>query len=289
MRIGIHTSTAGSLEKAALKAGELGANTFQIFSASPRMWRAKPPDPAAVERLKQARKRFDLRPLAIHDSYLINLAAADPAIRTKSIAAFRNEIERALAIGAEYLVTHPGTRGEQDVPEAVAAVAGAIAEASRGLKGPLQILLENTAGAGRQLGCCFEELAAIRKAARRLTKLRIGYCLDTAHCLASGYDVATAKGLRETVRSAEAILGLENVRIIHTNDSKTPLGSRVDRHQHIGRGHIGLEGFRRILNHPQLRDKAFILETPVDAPGDEQRNVDTLKDLCRKSRTTTKQ
>ncbi len=288
MRIGIHTSIAGSLEKAALKAAELGANTFQIFSASPRMWRASQPDPVEVRRLKRARERLDLTPLAVHDNYLINLAASDPVIREKSIAAFRAEIERALVLGAEYLVAHPGNYRGQTLEQGIRNVGLALERAARGMKSRLMLLLENTAGCGAQIGCRFEELAAIRELAQERVDLPVGFCLDTAHCLAAGYDIATADGLRRTVHEADRLLGLERVKVIHTNDSKAPLGARVDRHQHIGRGHIGDEGFRRILAHPKLRSKAFILETPVDEEGDDLRNVQTLKRLCRKSRTTTK-
>ena len=288
MRIGIHTSIAGALENAALKAVDLGANTFQIFSASPRMWRAAPPDPAHLARFQALRAEHDLAPLVIHDNYLINLAAAEPANRARSLAAFRGEIERALAIGAEYLVMHPGSYKGQTLEAGIEAVARGLAQAARGLKGRLTILLENTAGAGAQIGSRFEELAQLRALAQPSLAFPIGFCLDTAHCLAAGYDVATPRGLRGTLRQAETVLGLANVPVIHTNDSKAPLGSHLDRHQNIGQGYIGLEGFRRILNHPQLRSKAFILETPIDLPDDDRRNMEVLKSLCRKSRTITR-
>lgn len=285
----MHTSVAGGLEKAALRAVEAGANTFQIFSASPRMWRAGVPDPADVERLRRARKRHDLKPLVIHDNYLINLASREEGIRRLSIAAFRGEIERAMAIGADYLVAHPGSYKGQTLEEGMRAFILGLEEAASGLRsGRLTLLFENTAGAGCQIGRCFEELAVLRELVLRRVRFKVGFCLDTCHCLVSGYDVATAAGLRETVRKAEALLGLDNVPVIHANDSRSPLGSGLDRHQHIGEGYIGLEGFRRILNHPRLREKAFILETPVDNPGDELRNLEALKSLCRKSRTTTK-
>jgi deoxyribonuclease-4 len=287
-RIGIHTSTAGSLERAALKAAELGANTFQIFSASPRMWRAPAPDPAAVARLKDARARLDLAPLVVHDNYLINLASADATIRGKSIAAFRGELERALVIGAEFLVAHPGNYKGATVEEGIRTLAASLEEAARGLKGGLQILLENTAGSGAHLGGNFEELAAIREAAGGRTEFEIGYCIDTCHALAAGYDVATAEGLERTVAEMERWLGLNRVQVIHTNDSKKGLGSHVDRHANIGEGCIGEEGFRRIVNHAQLREKPFILETPIDNEGDDARNVEALKKLCRRSRTITK-
>jgi deoxyribonuclease IV len=283
LRLGIHTSISKSLEQAAVTAAELGANTFQIFSASPRMWRASPPAPSAVNLLRRARERHDLAPLVIHDNYLINLASCSEPLRLQSTAAFRGEIERALAIGAEYLVAHPGNCKGHSVEQGIYAVIRSLGEAAQGLdtRG-LTVLLENTAGAGAALGSRFEELGVMRQFAAELTDLRIGFCIDTCHCLASGYDVSTAAGLKRTVAELDRTLGLDNVRVIHANDSKGELGSHLDRHEHIGRGFIGEEGFRRILNHPKLRGKAFILETPVDKEGDDRRNVDMLKQLCRR-------
>lgn len=290
MRIGIHTSTAGSLEKAALKAAELGANTFQIFSASPRMWRARVPGELEIRMLKMAREQLDLTPLAVHDSYLINLAACDPEIRRKSIDAFRGEIQRAIAIGAEYLVAHPGSCKGQTPEAAIEVLLDSLEEAARGIRSTTFTLLwENTAGAGGSLGGRFEELAEIGKRSAERVDFAVGYCLDTCHCLVSGYDIASQEGLRGTIKQAAELLGLDNVKVIHANDSKGKLGSRLDRHQHIGEGFIGEEGFRRILTHPKLRTKPFILETPVDKPGDDLRNVEALKRLCRKSPTITKQ
>jgi deoxyribonuclease-4 len=290
LRIGIHTSKSGSLERAALKAHELGANTFQIFSSSPRTWRAGKPDPADIQSLEQTRERYNLTPLIIHDSYLINLASCDAAIRNSSIAAFRGELERAIAIGAEYLVMHPGNCRGQSLEAGIKNVIDGLAESSRGMQSKrLAILLENTVGAGGQIGSRFEELEAIRRFAQNRVDLPIGFCLDTCHCFASGnYDVSTDAGLAATVHAAKEVLGLEHVRVWHCNDSKGERGSRLDRHEHIGKGKIGEAGFRRILQHPQLRDKAFILETPVDEPGDDQRNVDTLKRLAVPARKTAK-
>jgi deoxyribonuclease-4 len=268
------------LEQSALKAYELGANTFQIFSASPRMWRAGMPDFAHVRRLRDARERLDLHPLAIHTNYLINLASLDPVIRERSIRSFRGELERAAAIGAEFLVVHPGSYRGVSIEESTAAFALALRDAARGLHtASLTVLLENTAGAGHHLGSRFEELQSIRDLARDLTDLRIGYCLDTCHLLAAGFPIATAAGLRAVVRAAEETLGLSNIHLFHANDSRGALGSRVDRHANIGEGHIGKDGFRRILTHPKLRAKPFILETPVKHAGDDRRNLDTLKAL----------
>lgn len=249
------------------------------------MWRASVPDRADVARFRAARERFDLAPLAVHVSYLVNLATLDPVIREKSIAAFRGELERAAVIGAEFLIVHPGNYKGQSVEEGIAAFVLGIAEAAVNFRSEgLMVLLENTVGGGAQIGCRLEELCAIRDLAKRETDLPIGYCLDTCHLLSAGFDVANAKGLKETVGMADSILGIENVKVIHTNDSKTPLGSHVDRHANIGAGHIGMEGFRRILAHPKLRDKPFILETPVDEEGDDRRNLEALKSLYPKSR-----
>lgn len=280
MRIGIHTSIATSLENAALKAVELGANTFQIFSASPRMWRASMPRRDEILALQRARERLDLLPLVIHVNYLINLASLDPVLREKSIASFRGELERAEAIGAEYLVTHPGSYRGLPIDQALAAFVLGMAEAADGGIAPhVTVLLENTAGYGAQIGSRLDELRTIRELAARETHLKIGYCLDTCHLLAAGFDVASEAGLEKGVAEADRILGIANVKVIHANDSKTPLGSHMDRHANIGEGHIGPAGFRRILAHSKLREKPFILETPNENDGDDRRNVETLKSL----------
>jgi deoxyribonuclease-4 len=284
MRIGIHTSSSPRLGSAAVKAHELGANCFQIFSSSPRMWRAAPPPPEEVVEMKDLRARHDLTPLVIHDSYLINLASADKLIRDKSIAAFRAELERAFLIGAEYLVMHPGSHRDQTLEQGIETLAASLARAAKGLKPTPQfiLLLENTAGAGSTIGRTLEDLRAIRELAAPLLPFPVGFCLDTCHLFASGFDVSTRKGLDATVKAAEAVLGLDAIPVIHTNDSKGALGSRLDRHANIGEGRIGLAGFKRILNHAKLRRKAFILETPIDEPGDDLRNVRTLQSLVRR-------
>jgi deoxyribonuclease-4 len=251
------------------------------------MWRSRPADTLQIKQLRAARERHDLHPLAIHVNYLVNLASLDPVIRAKSIACFRAELERAAAIGAEFLVVHPGSYRGSSVEEGIAAFVLGLRDAVGGVaSGNVTVLIENTAGAGSHLGSRFEELQSIRELARELTELPIGYCLDTCHLLAAGYDITTAPGLRATVRTIEQTLGLTQVRLFHANDSRMPLGSRVDRHAHIGEGHIGRDAFRRILTHPKLRSKPFILETPVDNPGDDRRNLDTLKELAASSRTT---
>jgi deoxyribonuclease-4 len=251
------------------------------------MWRARAPDPEQVKRLRSARERFDLHPLVIHVNYLINLASIDPTIRAKSVAGFRGELERAAVIGADFLVLHPGNYRGRSVEEGVASFATALRDASRGFRARgLTVLLENTAGSGANLGSRFEELQSIRELARDLTDLPVGYCVDTCHLFAAGFDIRTAAGLRSTLRSASDALGLTNVHVIHCNDSRAALGSRVDRHAGIGEGQIGEQAFRRILQHPELRQKPFILETPVVKEDDDRRNLDTVKRLAARRRTT---
>ncbi len=251
------------------------------------MWRASVPDPADVKRFQNARARLDLAPLAIHCNYLLNLATLDPLIREKSILSFRGELDRAAVIGAEYLILHPGNYKGQSLEQGIAAFVLGLAEAAHEFRVPgLTVLLEDTVGSGSQIGRRFEELRMIRDLAARETDLAIAYCLDTCHLLASGYDVASAPGLKATVSAAEKVLGLDLVKVIHANDSKGALHSHLDRHANIGEGQIGEAGFRRILAHPALREKPFILETPVEEDGDDRRNVDALKRLSLKKAQT---
>ena len=245
------------------------------------MWRASRLDADDIRRMRRVREQHDLRPLAIHDCYLINLASANPVVRERSIGAFRGELQRARAIGAEYVVAHPGSYRGLSPEQGIERFARGLARAARRFRpGGLMLLIEGTAGSGSTLGASFEELRALRDRAVELTDLPIGYCLDTCHLLAAGFDIASAAGLRRTLREADRVLGLDNVRLIHANDSKAPRGSRVDRHANIGEGFIGRDGFRRILAHPVLRRLPFILETPVEQEDDDRRNLETLKQLC---------
>lgn len=284
-RIGIHTSIAGALSNAVERAYHLGCNTFQIFSSSPRQWKQSRVDLVEAQRLAQLREKYDLHPLVIHDNYLINLASSDPVIRSKSVEGFRAELERAVALGGEYLVTHPGSATNGDRKQALVNFITGLEEAARGRKwGRLRVLIENTAGGGGTLGSDFEELRAILELAQGVP---LGFCLDTAHCYQAGFDVSTAKGLEDMLARLDKAVGLAHVHVVHTNDSRTALGSHTDRHEHIGKGGIGLEGFRRILNHPDLRDKAFILETPIENDGDDLRNLETVRALTHKKSLAT--
>jgi deoxyribonuclease IV len=280
IRIGIHTSIAGDIVRALEIARGLGANALQIFSASPRMWArgGSRISEADACRFRRRRAELGLGPLVIHCNYLINLASANPVLRTLSVQAFHQEIVRALALQADYLVLHPGSGCGGGREQAIETIARGLRQAARGLKlGELQILLENTAGQGSCLGSRFEELKAILEAS---PDLPLGVCLDTAHLFASGWDLRTSDGLESALRQIDEIVGLERAPVVHANDSKAGLGSRVDRHQHIGRGRIGLAALGRIVNHPLLAGRAFILETPIDKPGDDRRNVAALWKLA---------
>jgi deoxyribonuclease IV len=281
-RIGIHLSTAGGVYRAAERAHEIGADTFQIFSSSPRMWRAAQIPRESCERMRALRRQYDCTPLTIHASYLVNVCSASSVVRRQSIAAFRSEIERALALGAEYLVLHPGSWRGLTRDEGLALAAESIAQAAEGLlrasdSSGLRILIENTAGAEFSLGGSFEQVAAL------LDKLRavvpVGACFDTCHCHVAGYDLVTAPGYEETVALIDATVGIDQICVWHMNDAKAPRGSRLDRHQHIGQGTIGLPAFRRLLNDSRFAHCAFIAETPVDAPDDDRRNVETMLKL----------
>jgi len=277
--VGVHTSIAGGLENAAHHAKKIGCDTFQMFSANPRGWKALEPAPQDYERFRAARKKYGLKPVVIHDNYLINLAAADSLIREKSIAAFRKEIERALALGADFLVTHPGSARGTSAQQAIATCIESLrCAADRLALDGLTILIENTAGQGSVIGRTFEEVAEIVAGAGR--DLPVGACIDTAHCFEAGYPLHTAEGLRETVKQLDRTVDLKKVRVIHANDSKTVFDSHADRHEHIGKGFIGKAGFRRIVCHPKLRHIPFICETPIDRPGDDKRNLRMMRKLA---------
>lgn len=282
IRIGIHTSIAGDVALALDRAHDLGANALQIFSASPRMWARGIGRLASAdaERFRARRRELQLGPLVIHGNYLINLASPNPILRARSVQAFNQEIVRAMDLGADYLVAHPGSFCEGHVEAGIAAIAQGLRQATRGLKlRGLQILLENTAGQGSSIGSKFEELKAVLDAC---SDLPLGVCIDTAHTFAAGWDIRTAEGLDMALGDIERTIGLSRVSVIHLNDSKTGLGSRVDRHEHIGKGKIGAQAFARILAHPLLSGRAFILETPIDKPGDDRRNVSALWKLAGK-------
>jgi len=281
-RIGIHTSSAGGVHNAAERAYRLGCNTFQIFSSSPRQWAPYELGRPQCDQMNRLRAQYDLQPLVIHTNYLINLASSNELFLHKSVQAFRGEVERALALCADYLVLHPGSFRGADREQGLLRTAAAIAASTQGVdlaKGGLTILIENTAGAEFSLGGSFEQVAEVLERLEGI--IPIGACIDTCHTHVAGYDLVTEEGFRHTLQHLESTIGLGRVKVWHCNDAKAARGSKLDRHQHVGKGTIGIETFRALLNDPRLAQAAFIAETPVDQPGDDRRNVAALKRLVR--------
>jgi deoxyribonuclease IV len=228
--------------------------------------------------MRRLRLKYNLGPLVIHTGYLVNLASATEELHRRSVQAFRGELERAMALGADYLVMHPGSFRGRSREDGLKLVAHSVAEAAQGMaleESGLRILIENTAGAEFSLGGSFDQVAHLLEYLRPVCP--VGACIDTCHTHASGYDIVSERGWRETMRQLDAAIGLQNVFVWHCNDAKDPRGSRRDRHEHIGRGTIGLTAFRRLLNDPQTEAAAFIAETPIEEPQDELCNVETLK------------
>jgi len=279
-RIGIHVGTTGGVSTAVDRARELGANTFQIFSSSPRMWRAPKVDPKQAARMKAERAAHDVGPAVIHCSYLINVCSQNPEVREKSIVAFRGEVERALALGAEYIVLHPGSWKGMTREEGLDLAVDSISKAVEGIDFTgvdFHILIENTAGAEFSLGGSFEQVAELVKRLKQYAPM--GVCIDTCHSHVAGYDLVSPEGYEETVALLDKTIGLADVRVLHCNDAKAARGSKLDRHEHIGEGTMGLEPFRRLLNDPRFTHCAFVAETPVDKDEDELKNMNALKAL----------
>lgn len=279
-RIGIHTSTAGGVHNAAERAYRIGCNTLQIFSSSPRQWAPYELSYPLCEQMLRLRERYDLKPLVIHTNYLVNLATTNQLFLKKSIEAFRGEIERALAVCADYLVLHPGSFRGADREAGLLQTAAAIAATTQGLdlaKAGLTILIENTAGAEFSLGGSFEQVAEVIERLRGIVP--IAACIDTCHTHVAGYDIVSEEGIYETLRKLDETIGLNQVKVVHCNDAKAARGSKLDRHEQIGKGTIGREPFRILLNDLRLAHAAFIAETPIEKPGDDRRNVEALKKL----------
>lgn len=280
-RIGVHVGTAGGCWTAVERAATAGANTFQIFSSSPRMWKAAAVKPQDAAKMLELRAKHDVGPVSIHASYLINLCSQTASVRQNSTTAFRGEVERALALGAEYLVLHPGSWKGLTREEGLRLAAQSIERAIDGLDWQgknFKILIENTAGAEFSLGGKLEQVAELVECLRACAPVAV--CLDTCHVHVAGYDIVSADGYIETMKLIESTVGTNAVKVWHCNDAKATMGSKLDRHEHIGEGTIGVEAFRRLLHDERFAHTAFIAETPVDTPGDEARNVGVLRTLA---------
>jgi deoxyribonuclease-4 len=283
-------SVAGGVSKAVQRAALHGCESLQIFSKNANQWLGRPLDPMEVRSFRAGVEHAGITPAVSHASYLINLATTFPLLREQSIAAFMDELERAEALGLLGVVIHPGTCTAGSEEQALRLIAEAIRTAFKARpKGQAMVLLEHTAGQGRTVGHRFEHLSAIL---RHLDgSPRVGVCLDTCHLVASGYDIVSAAGYRETFAEFDRIVGHDRVKVFHGNDSKKPCGSRVDRHEHIGDGCIGLEPFRRLVNDPRFADLPILIETEKTSrsskPGAievdplDMKNLSTLRTLRR--------
>ena len=288
MRIGAHMSIAGGVSKAVDRAVVHGCEALQIFTKNANQWRGKPLERAEVRLFRERIEQTGITPVVSHASYLINLATTFPVLREQSISAFVDEIDRAEALGLLGVVIHPGTCTAGPDDDALRLIADAIRVAFKARpRGKTMVLLEHTAGQGRSLGHRFEHLAAIIGHLRG--SKRIGVCLDTCHLVASGYDITTESGYRDTFEQFDRIVGMERLRAFHGNDSKRPCASRVDRHEHIGQGCIGLDPFRRLLHDARFEGLPILIETEkthgaekrgaVVADPLDVRNLETLRRL----------
>lgn len=276
---GTHASASGGVHKALQRAADVGATSCQIFSKNERQWIAKPLDPGVVESFHQERDRTGIQQLVIHDSYLINLASSKEDIHAKSMAAFRDELERAQQLNVRYLVTHPGAHTGSGVEAGIARFADSLNRVFDALPDNQTITcLETTAGQGTTLGRSFEELAAIIDLVE--DKGRVGVCFDTCHTFAAGYDLQTEEGTRQVIDEFDRVIGLHRLHVLHLNDSKQPFGSFKDRHEQIGQGEIGFDAFRALVNDMRLMGLPAILETEKDDAGEYDRtNLAALRDL----------
>lgn len=274
-RVGFHAPIKGGLHEALIVARDTGCDTVQIFSRNPRGWMAKPLTDADIALFRKTRKQTKIKPVLVHCNYLVNLAAADELMLEKSRASFREEVERSLLLGIDYLVVHPGSARGSCEADGISACSASLKLACRGLElGNLRILLENTAGQGECIGHRFEHLREIMD---DCPELNLGVCFDTAHAFTAGYDLREEDGLHALMQKIERTVKTKNVRAIHFNDSRAVYNSRVDRHWHIGQGHIGEDALRRVAQHPKLAHAAFILETPYDDPRADLQNLNKLK------------
>ncbi|MEE2635872.1 MAG: deoxyribonuclease IV [Acidobacteriota bacterium] len=290
-RLGAHMSIAGGLPRAVERARATGCDALQIFTKSSGQWRARPLPESEIVRFRQVIEQLDVRPVIAHASYLINLGAPDETLHQRSQAALGEELDRAENLGLAGLVLHPGSYTTSSEEEGLRRIAaGLVAVLTERTERKTMLLLEHTAGQGTNLGHSFEQLGDIVRLTENATGVRVGLCLDTCHLVAAGYELSSETGYAGTMQQLDACLGVDRVRAIHLNDSRKPLGSRVDRHTHIGDGYVGMDGFRRILTDPRLQDVPMVLETPKSGPATpastepdplDLKNLSTLRGLLK--------
>jgi deoxyribonuclease-4 len=280
MLLGLQVSIEGKIYEALERAKQLGCNTMQIFSRNPQRWRENFLERKDTEEFNNRQDKFKIKPLFIHISYLINLASPNPKLYEVSIEAYIEDILEAHTLRADYIVTHMGSHKDTSEEAGLKRFTSAlniILERTKNTN--VGILLENTAGSGSWLGYKFSHQRTIIQGLNH--RERIGLCLDTAHAYLAGYDIAGEDGLKELLGEIDKLVGINLIKVIHLNDAKDKLGSKRDRHEHIGKGKIGLEGIERIINHPKLKDIPFILETPKKNDEDDRMNLNTVRKLRR--------
>ena len=277
MRFGFHISIAGGISRVAERAKARGCETIQLFSRNPRGWKYDPLDKKEMEQFRTSIRSSGLFPIFLHLPYLPNIASKNSKFYERSIDSIVTDLERAELLGAQYLIIHIGHRMESSEDDAIDSVSKGIGQALERVKNPVILLLENTAGQGTEIGNTFEQIQKIINRVHQ--KGRIGVCLDTAHAFEAGYDLSNKNGIERTLESFDKMIGLKRLHLLHLNDSKTPLGSRKDRHWHIGEGYIGLEGFRTLINHPLLKHLPGIMETPRKDTVEDLKNMNVIKSL----------
>jgi len=289
--LGAHMSVAGGLPRAVERAVVHRCAALQIFAKNASQWRGRTLPPEEIREFRARVRAAGIAPVVSHASYLINLATTNPALRAQSLEAMGDELDRAEALGLLGVVLHPGCYTIGSEAEGLELVAAGLLELLRARRrGRTMILLEQTAGQGTALGATFEQLASI--IAKMNDHRRVGVCLDTCHLIAAGYDLSTPEGYGSTFTQFGRLIGFDRLKAFHMNDSKKPLGSRVDRHEHIGEGCLGLEPFRRIVNDKRFRDLPMLLETPktegrakgvIEIDPLDERNLNTLRALMEDS------
>ncbi len=274
-RIGVHISIAGGIDKGLERARELGCSTVQLFSHNPRGWSIGSRDPLEITRFRTIKKEFDIRPVFIHTSYLINLASAQRDLLRKSVDMIKAELDIADQINAEYVVLHTGSASGDQPAAARARAVEALKQVAEQGSWKAGLLLENTAGERGDITSRIPEIAGIIE--KVSSGLIAGLCLDTCHAFSAGYDIATENGIEGLADEIGKYIAKEHLRLIHFNDSKKPVGSGVDRHEHIGEGTVGRAGLKKFLKHPLFLNIPLILETPKKSDEDDKRNLSNVR------------
>ncbi len=277
MRFGFHISIAGGFSKIFERAEARGCETIQFFSRNPRGWKYSPLDKKEVETFRSSIQSSHLSPVFLHLPYLPNIASSKSKFYKRSVRSIATDLQRAEDLGADYLIIHIGHRMDSPVDQAIEAVSQGIDQAFEKVKNAVILLLENTAGQGTEIGYTFDQIKKIIDGVSEHE--RMGVCLDTAHSFEAGYDLSNKDGIERTLEAFDQTLGLKRLCLLHLNDSKTPLGSRKDRHWHIGEGHIGPEGFRCLVNHPLLNHLPGIMETPRKDTVEDLKNMKVIRSL----------